>query len=283
MTGAPRHRQPRPPAPTSVASITSASKQPQQPVPLSKRLLFPQIPPTADLPPLLVSPSIPPELTKELYDLIALALRAHVNSWWSKITRYDKEFLPEITRILTVVVRAIEARVLATDLSPLVFRDIPTLITQHYRDYRNAEGKLSTSYASGGAASLPQLFHQLQPHMALGVDGRIDEEYFRQVIDHILKLCLPPEDYDSEPERFIIREIVLKVVLKDMVPRVTQPWFLHKTMLELLELQEDPSPPEVCGCIFKLFPSAATISIRHKHTMHFLFPVSNSFTDIYHL
>jgi len=245
MAGPPRHRQTRPLPPTSVLSNTSASKHSQQPISLPKRLLFPNLPPTADLPDLLASPSVPPELNRELYEFIALSLRAFVSSWWSKITRYDKEFLPEITRILTVVVRALEARILATDLSPLVFRDIPTLVTQHYRDYRDAEAKLSTSYASGGAASLPQLFHQLQPHMALSADGRIDEEYFRQIVDHILKSCLPPEDYDPEPERYIIREIVLKVVLTDVIPKVTQPWFLQKTILDILGLEQNTSPSKV--------------------------------------
>ena len=149
--------------PRSVRSFASstADRPPAQqrssqakPVSLAKRILFPTLPADADLPPLLLSPEADPELNAELYDFIALALRAFVNTWWSKITRYDKEFLPEITRILTFVFRALEARLLATDLSPLVFRDLPTLLTQHWTDYRNAQAKLHTSYATGGAASL---------------------------------------------------------------------------------------------------------------------------------
>src|SRR6202021_523732 len=157
-----RTRQSRLASSTLAPSISSA-KASQPHVSLSRRLLFPQLPPTSELPPLLLSPTVTPELTTELYDVIALSLRAFVNPWWSKITRYDREFIPDITRIVTLVLRALEVQVLALDLPPLVFRDIPTLITQHYRDYRNAESKLCSSYASGGAASLPQLFHQFQP------------------------------------------------------------------------------------------------------------------------
>ncbi|KAJ6574886.1 PXA domain-containing protein [Mycena capillaripes] len=204
---------------------------------LSKRLLFPTWP-SNDLPPLFAAPATPPELTTEVYDFVALALRAFVNPWWTKISRYDKEFLPDITRILTHVVRVLEARVQDTDLAPLVFRDVPVIITQHYRDYRNAESKLSTSYASGAALSLPVLFHGLQPHMAVTSDGTIDPEYMRQIVDHILKACLPEEDYAPEPERFVIREIVLKILLKDVIPKITQPWFIQKTILDFLG-QED--------------------------------------------
>lgn len=204
---------------------------------LSKRLLFPTWP-SNDLPPLFAAPTTPPELTAEVYDFVALALRAFVNPWWTKITRYDKDFLPDITRILTHVVRAVEARVQDADLAPLVFRDVPAILTQHYRDYRNAASKLSTSYASGAALPLPVLFHGLQPHMAVAPDGSIDPEYVRQIVDHILKACLPEEDYAPEPQRFIIREIVLKILLKDVFPKITQPWFIQKTILDLLG-QED--------------------------------------------
>jgi len=200
--------------------------------PISKRLLFPH---DDVLPPLLLSPAATPDLNAELYDFIALALRAFVVPWWSKISRYDKEFLPHINRVLTTVIRVLEARLLAADLPLLLFHHVPTIFTQHYRDYRNVTAKLSTSYASGRAASLPQLFHQLQPHIAVSSDGRIDTEYFRQLLDLILKVCLSEEDYQPDAERFIIREVIIKLVVNDVVPKVTQPWFIERTILDLLQ------------------------------------------------
>lgn len=205
-----------------------------KPPSLARRLLFPNLHPEADLPPLLVSASATPELNDELYNFIAIALRAYVHPWWTKITRYDKEFLPSITHVLTVVIRALEARVVRTDLSPLILRDLPSLLSQHYQDYRNAQAKLHTAYATGGAANLPQLFHQAQPHMAVAADGTVDEAYVRQALDDVLKACLPTEDYEADPERYIIREILVSVVLGGVIPRLTQPWFIHQTILTLL-------------------------------------------------
>lgn len=216
---------------SSVTSTTLRSR------PLPNRLLFPTLSPDAQLPPLVASP----ELTAELYDLIALSLRAFVVPWWSKISRYDKQFLPEITRILAVVIHQLDARVQAAPLPDIFLCHVPAIITQHYRDYRNAHHKLGTSYASGAAASLPQLFHQLQPHMAVSADGRLDTEYFRQLIDHILQVCLPPEDYQLNSERFIIREVILKVLLNDVIPKITQPWFIQSSILDLLQIQDQAS------------------------------------------
>lgn len=232
----------------STASTISFNVRQQQPASLARRLLFPHLQPGSDLPPLFLSPACPPELNDEVYDFIALALRAFVNTWWTKLTRYDKEFLPQITSIVTHVVHSLEQRLLDADLSLLVCNDIPALITQHYRDYRQTASKVSTSYANGGALSFPQLFHQLQPHMAISSDGSIDEEYYRQAFDYILKQCLPSEDYAPETERFIVREIILKVVVKDAIPRITQPWFLQKMVLDMLGPSPDVSE-QVCSCM----------------------------------
>ncbi|CAK5280126.1 unnamed protein product [Mycena citricolor] len=233
--------------PASISSRVSVAKSStQHKASLAKRLLFPTLS-SSELPALFATPSTPPELTEEVYDFFALALRAFVNPWWTKITRYDKEFLPDITRILTHVVRAVEARVLEHDLSPLVFRDIPAIVTQHYRDYRTAESKLTTSYAAGGSATLPVLFHGLQSHMAVTAEGQIDPEYMRQVVDHVLKACLPIEDYSPEPERLVIREIVVKILVRDVIPKLSQPWFIQKMILDQLghsdpALSTSPSP-----------------------------------------
>ncbi|KAH9921928.1 PXA domain-containing protein [Epithele typhae] len=252
---------------SSTADKSTAPNRPPtaKPVTLAKRILFPTLPADADLPALLLSPEAEPELNAELYGFIALALRAFVNTWWSKITRYDKEFLPEIARILTVVVRAFEARLLATDLSPLVFRDLPTLLSQHWIDYRNAQAKLHTSYASGGAASIAQLFHQSQPHMAVSAEGVIDPVYVRQAVDHILKTCLPPEDYEPETERYIVREIILKVLVGSVLPRVTQPWFIHKIILDQL------GPEKAAGKVPEVSDPTTRPPLARQSSAHFSF------------
>ena len=220
----------------SIQSTTTTLAQKQPPLPLSKRLLFPNLPASFNLPPILAS-DVAPELTNELYTFIALALRAFVNPWWTKITRYDKEFLPEINRILCVVVRAIEQRLINTDLAPLVFHDLPVLVTQHYRDIRSASSKRNTSYAPGSTSSLSNIFHQLQPHIALSPTGdAVDEVYIRQIADHVLKCCLPEEDYAPEAERFIVREIVVKV-LSDSMQKIAEPWFLYQLATDLLPVE----------------------------------------------
>ena len=194
---------------------------------LARRLLFPH---SARVPPLLATPDVPNDLHAELYDLIALVLRAYVNPWWTHITRYDKDLLPHTAQLLAVVLRALESRTLALDLPALVFCDVPNVITQHYRDYRYAESKL----VAGDISSLPLLFHRLQPHIALSQDGTLDREYYRQIVDHVLRVCLPPEDYAPDAERAIVREVLVKILADHVILKIAQPWFMQSMILDLL-------------------------------------------------
>jgi hypothetical protein len=227
-------------APSIASSSSKVTAPSHSTVSLTKRLLFSHLPSSSPIPPLLQTSSTYPALDAELYDLIALSLRAYVNPWWTRITRYDKQLLIELTRILSSVLRALEARALAADLSPLIYHDLPFLITRHCVDYRTAARKVGSSYAAAGSASLAMLFHGQQQHVGVSLDGNLDEEYVRAAIDIVLKACLSPEDWNAEAERFLIREVILKTICIDVAPRITQPWFLHSTLLNLLGPADDP-------------------------------------------
>ncbi|EIW86502.1 hypothetical protein CONPUDRAFT_133921 [Coniophora puteana RWD-64-598 SS2] len=238
------------PAP-SFASARSPQTSTKTAQPLANRLLFPSLPPGTPPPPLFTTPC-PPELTADAYDLIALALRAHVAPWWSKITRYDKEFLPAITSTLAAVLQALQARVHAADVPQLLYATAPALLAQHWRDWREAQAKAGTGYTTGavGGAARAQVFHGLQPHVALDAQGNVDVEYIRQAVDGVLRLCLPPQDYAPPGERYIVREIVVMIVLRVLFPRLTEPWFIDRILLNVLgpprdsvvQKATDPSP-----------------------------------------
>lgn len=241
---------------SSVRSRLSSTSPPPPskhtgPLPLHRRVLFPQLQPTVPLPPIL--PDAQPELNEELYDFLALALRAYISPWWSRLTRYDREFVPHVGTILVCVIRALAQRVQTAreenrSLNILLLFDVPTLLKQHYMDLRAAQAKLGTSYASGGAYSLAQLFHQAQPHMAIDASGRVDAVYVRTLLDHVLRVCLPAEDFESEAQCAIIKEVLVKVVLVDVMPKIVQPWFVYKVLLDLLRVEKTfSSPDQVCG------------------------------------
>ncbi|KAH8998740.1 PXA domain-containing protein [Lactarius hatsudake] len=273
-------------APSITSSSSKLTAQGHSTTSLTKRLLFPHLDPSSPLPPLLQTSSVYPPLDAELYDLIALALRAYINPWWTRISRYDKQLLVEITRTLSSVFRALEARVLAADLSPLIYHRLPVLLTQHCVDYRTASRKLGSSYAAAGSASLPMLFHGQQQHVGVSADGKIDEVYVRAAVDVVLKACLSPEDWDAEAERYLLREIVVKTICVDVAPRITQPWFLHSTLLNLLGPAELPlrppdPPPSRLNTNSSTFPSFHTIIVLFLSAVQSISSTALSVIHIY--
>jgi hypothetical protein len=111
------------------------------------------------------------------------------------------------------------------------------------------------------------MFHNIQSHLAVKPDGQVEDMYLRQAVDHVLKSCLPPQDWASEIERSIIREVIVTPVLGGMIPRISQPWFLHSLALSLLgtlspqryETQNDSCLPETT-----LSPAPISFSPRRR-------------------
>ncbi|PVG04749.1 hypothetical protein CPB86DRAFT_15627 [Serendipita vermifera] len=257
---------------TSVRSGGSKTSNATVNASLARRLLFPYHPPSKSLPLLITgftesdalesyahtNPALQ-ALNDELYDFLALSVRGFIFPWWMKITPRDKEFPQEVTKIITHVLRQIEDRVMVADVPLLLANILPTLIKQHYADYHTASAKVATSYVTGlpnDNDPLAHIFHSLQPHMAISSEGKVDPNYIRQAVEHIMKSCLPPEDWESETERSIVREIIVKIILENAFPRLSQGWFIQKNLLELLGSPDDfvapPPTPTRASSTFNL-------------------------------
>ncbi|BGP26396.1 phox-associated domain protein [Rhodotorula toruloides] len=240
----PRKRGP----PISTTILTDVDRAAAQP--LHRRILFPSAS-SADSPRILHS-SAHEALDPIILDLIALSLRAYVTPWYNgAISRDpDKEFLQAVTAVLVHVIQALEVRLTAVNWSGVLLAELPDLLACHYRDWDSAVER-----AGGGTAhnlSVDEMFHHLQPHIASrlrpAVEGEttarhcvtseVDRVYLRALVDGLLKLILPPEDYRSETERAIVREIVVGVVFGTVFCRVAQPWFLHGLIAKQLEARE---------------------------------------------
>ena len=92
------------------------------------------------------------------------------------------------------------------------------------------------SDAATGFASLPMLFHgQQQQHVGVSLDGKIDQVYIRAAVDVVLKACLSlSRGLGSGGRAIPDPRDDCQAVCVDLARRVTQPWFLHSAMLDLL-------------------------------------------------
>ncbi len=70
------------------------------------------------------------EVDLQLYAIIAVIIRDHVDPWFSKITP-DRGFVEELVRIIAHCTRAFEQRLRKVDLEVLLLDELPALLEAH--------------------------------------------------------------------------------------------------------------------------------------------------------
>lgn len=167
-----------------------------------RRILFQDLPPSAEAPHI----THDADLDHEVYLLLAYLLRETVLPWYSKLTP-DREFLTQITSIITSVIHTIVERQTAgsaadsfsalegdihasrspsdanlTRIQLLLSRDIPLILRQHCYDFRQAQSKAESVWAPLG----PQPSLSISPSIASQCEH--DEQRRQQVHEQ-----LPPQ------------------------------------------------------------------------------------------
>ncbi|SPO23489.1 uncharacterized protein UTRI_02168 [Ustilago trichophora] len=166
--------QPQPskgPAAASSSTASSADKATERA--FYRRILFQDLPVSTEAP----SITHDADLDHEIYLLLAYLLRETVLPWYSKLTP-DREFLTQITSIITSIIHTIfqrqssaadpasfsatsfESDIHAPRSTPiaelprihdLLSRDIPLILRQHCSDFRQAQSKVDSVCAPLGA------------------------------------------------------------------------------------------------------------------------------------
>lgn len=216
---------------------------------LHRRILYP--PPQQ--PPRILHSTQHATLDPVILDLIALICREYIQSWYSRISPdRDRHLIQQVAAILIHLIQALEVRLAHVDFVELVLLDLPSLLDRHVTDWDQAHDKAGTGHAHNYKAD--EVFHLLQPHIAvimvesstgLGMEAQVEPTYLRAMVDNLLRLLLPPEDYRAETERTIVREIIVNVIFASVYNKVAQPWFVHSTIAKMLEAGEAGKAPEV--------------------------------------
>lgn len=241
----------RPVSPTSTSfrprttSLRSVGAARASQLALHQRILFPS--PSGPRPPRILHSPAYSTLDPLILDLLALICREHILTWYSSISRDpDRAFIQQVTSILIHVIQAVEVRLAHVDLVGLQVLDLPSLLERHVADWDQATEKANTGHAHN--FDRDNVFHLLQPHIAVSLsqaspggslDPKVDKTYLRALVDNLLRLLLPPEDYRAETERAIVREIIVNTILGSVFNRVAQPWFLHSAIAKILEGRQE--------------------------------------------
>jgi hypothetical protein len=175
-----------------------------------------------------------------LYHLIALALRAYVLSWYTRISPRDRALLPSINNtILTPLLQPILTSIYddSSTLLDLILLDLPTVIDLHIKTYREAVHNTALGYGPLGDA-----YHARLPLASVVKNGEkweLSSLYYTSLADGILKNGLSVEEYGSTVERLMARELVGRMVLGGVGKKLSEDWFWYSLLLKLLGEPEE--------------------------------------------
>lgn len=99
------------------------------------------------------------------------------------------------------------------------------------RDYRIARERQSTALSPH--ATVNDIFHSLQPHIALSASPESERIYLKLLSSGILAILLPTEDLESECESSLIREVLSGMVLWNIVEKMSEPHVIFEMITKV--------------------------------------------------
>ncbi|KAA1084309.1 hypothetical protein PGT21_024032 [Puccinia graminis f. sp. tritici] len=181
-----------------------------------------------------------------LEQLSQLAIKLFILTWYSPLTNSPTPKLhqPFIRHINTIITTSkLSCQTNTNTIINLLLLQLPLTINRHLEYIQTIQALTTTEQHDFNT-----LFIQLHPHPALikttttTTTVTVSPSYLRLLIEAILKILLPKNDYDSEPERLIIRETILNLLLLPLFTTLSQPAQIHRLLLSNLSPPNHPAP-----------------------------------------
>ncbi|KAG4306407.1 hypothetical protein PORY_000395 [Pneumocystis oryctolagi] len=184
----------------------------------------------------------------ELYSIIAIICRDHINIWYEQMT-HDKSFVEELLFLISHIIKELEKRFFMVKHEMLFLDSIPMIAIKHI----NGKAQKIVKEDINSHKTFDEILHKFQPHPAL--DSQENEHlYLRLVADGLITSLLPSNDLKSECERVIIREILSDFVLKKAIDKLSEPSILFEVITKLIiHLKEKSIDNTTKGVFFASF------------------------------
>lgn len=181
-----------------------------------------------------------PAVSTRIDGLLDLILRDYVSSWYKNITARPV-FQNEIDRAIRSVLSRVGDRVASLDVVEIAVAKFVPLITNHMRDYSNAEravrGKdlardMTASDELDMAVASKYRDGKLHPAATLAFsDTKLTQQaHLRNLVSRLLPILLPPNMQSSRAVTSLIREVVACAVLTPIVLMLSDPDTFNQLM-----------------------------------------------------
>jgi sorting nexin-25 len=218
-----------------------------------------------------------------LDELLRLLQRDFIGSWYNRISR-NPIFINEVDKNIRIALGGIRDRASAVDVVEMIVSRFVPIITEHLKDFYNAERVIRGKNLSRDVTESEELdlaiagkyrHGRLHPAASLAYSDTklVQQEYLRKTVEKLVPELLPESQIRSRAVLILIKEIVACAVLSPLMQLLSSP----DTWNQLLEAYVSIRPQvsgfadrvreEPCYKIVKLYGNFVRlwISTHRRH------------------
>ncbi|KAK6023597.1 PXA domain protein [Ostertagia ostertagi] len=192
-----------------------------------------------------------------LEQMLSFVMRDYVDSWYKKLT--DDELFKESLRRTARRSIASLSHMRQVDWVPFVTRHVADDFASHLRLYRMASERFKYMGKKDG---LPSSENDLLSHFfdfelemekticrdLLCTTPHYENAYLHDVVDIVLYLIMPPEDFRCRPLRFLLREVIVRRIIIPLLDHFSEADEMNQILIRLLS-EISPRPDDFVACL----------------------------------
>uniref|UniRef100_A0A915DFP3 Sorting nexin-13 n=1 Tax=Ditylenchus dipsaci TaxID=166011 RepID=A0A915DFP3_9BILA len=174
-------------------------------------------------------------------DILQYIIRDFIDSWYKNVTP-DILFQESLKRTARRTIAAFSHCLKKVDWLPLLTRHFVDDFASHLRLYRKAKEKLQMQKENlVKMDDLESVFFDLELEMEksycrdlISTSPLYESAYLHDIVDILLYLLMPSEDFRSRPLRFLIREVFVTRVFVPLLDKLSDPLYVNYLIVWLL-------------------------------------------------
>ncbi|CEF67802.1 Sorting nexin-13 [Strongyloides ratti] len=203
-----------------------------------------------------------PEVDAILEQLLTYFVRDFIDNWYYHINS-DSGFQESLKRMIRRTIAAFSFCLSKVDWQELFTRDIVDDVASHFRLFRKAKERLDIKKEIR-YNNLESLFFDVELEMEknycrdlVSTTPQYEVAYFKDVVDILLHLLMPAEDFRCRPLRFVLRDTLVNRIFIPCFDKLSDPdyvnymivWLLSEVNIDtdafILSLETSHSVPEL--------------------------------------
>ncbi|CAF3638893.1 unnamed protein product [Adineta steineri] len=178
------------------------------------------------------------DIDEPLYELIDLFVRDYIEIWYKTQISSDELFIKDVKNGIYITIRHLSERLREIDWLDFCTGTIVDSFATHVRLYRKAKERMRMEHST----DIRSCFFDLEAEYERGIcrddvcmDKDKEKEFLRDIIESLLYILLPANEFRCIPARILIREIAVNLGLIPFIDMYSDPDAINQLIIKMCQ------------------------------------------------